>query len=96
MAISRWYYSIDVQEPTDLYICLHQEDLLIGDNSLYKTYKYVSVVVFHKADNSKLAPVALKKFAHNREFQFNLNLKPGIYLLVPIINSEFYIKKAPS
>lgn len=64
--MSRWYYSIEIHEACDLEVCLHQEDLLIGDNNLYKTYKYVSVVVFQKGDNSKLIPISLKKFAHNR------------------------------
>ena len=67
-------------------IRLHQEDLLIRNNSQYKEYKYLSIAVFQKGEKSKLNTIFLKKFAHNREFQFSLQLKQGIYLIVPILN----------
>jgi len=49
-----------------VHICLHQEDLLIRNNSQYKKYKYLSVAVFQKSEKSKLNAVSFKKFAHNR------------------------------
>lgn len=66
------------------------------NNSQYKKYKYLSVGVFQRAEKSKINPLFLKKFAHNREFQFSLVLKPGIYLIVPILNEDFSKKKPPT
>jgi hypothetical protein len=32
ISMSKWYYSIDLQTPSDIHVCLHQEDILIGNN----------------------------------------------------------------
>jgi hypothetical protein len=96
IVLSRWYYSLDVQERSEVFVCLHQEDLLIGNNSLYKKYHYVSLIIYQKKDKSKLIPIAFKNYAHNREFQFQLDLKPGTYMILPIINEQVYSRKAPS
>lgn len=69
---------------------------MIRKNSQYKKYKYLSVVVFQKGEKSMLTSMPFKQFAHNREFQFSISLKPGIYLIVPILNEEFSMRKAPS
>lgn len=94
--MSRWYYSLEIHEQSEIHICLHQEDLLIRNNSKYKKYKYLSVLVFQKAEKSKLIAMPFKKYAHNREFQFSIVLKPGTYLIVPILNEEFSKKKPPT
>jgi len=52
--------------------------------------------MFQKGEKSKLNPMPFKQFAHNREFQFSISLKPGIYLIVPILNEEFSMKKSPT
>ena len=35
-------------------------------------------------------------FSHNREIQLKTQLGPGIYLIIPFINSESAIKKPPN
>lgn len=39
---------------------------MIRNNSLYKKYKYLSVIMFQKGEKSKLIAMPFKKFAHNR------------------------------
>lgn len=70
--------------------------MLIRNNSQYKKYKYLSIILFQKGDKSKLITMPFKKYAHNREFQFSIILKPGIYLIVPILNEELSKKKPPT
>lgn len=45
LALSRYYYSLDLQETTEVNVCLHQEDRLVGNNALYKEYLYCSLLL---------------------------------------------------
>ena len=66
IVLSRWYYQLEIHEVSEVFIGVHQEDILIGNNSQYKKYKYISILVFQKGEKSKLIPLDLKRFAHNR------------------------------
>ena len=96
MSMSRWYYSMDLPQASEVHICLHQEDILIGNNQLFKSYAYCSLLLHERSEKSILKPLLCKKYSHNREIQMKIFLQPGIYLIIPFINSESQIKKPPS
>jgi hypothetical protein len=70
--------------------------VLIGNNQLFKPYAYCSLLLLERSEKSILKPLLCKKYSHNREIQLRISLPAGIYLIVPFINSEAHIKKAPS
>ena len=45
ISMSRWYYSMDLPQSSEIHICLHQEDALIGNNQLFKPYAYCSMML---------------------------------------------------
>lgn len=87
---------MDLPQASEVHVCLHQEDILIGNNQLFKPYAYCSLLLLERSEKSLLKPLLCKKYAHNREIQLRISLPPGIYLIIPFINSESQIKKAPN
>ena len=96
ISMSRWYYSLDLPQASEVHVGLHQEDMLVGTNQLFKPYAYCSFLILEKSDKSLLKTVTAMPFAHNREIQLKMQLQAGTYLVVPFINSESAIKKAPN
>lgn len=45
ISMSRWYYSMDLPQASEIHICLHQEDILIGNNQTFKPYAYCSLLL---------------------------------------------------
>lgn len=70
--------------------------MLIGSNQIFKPYIYCSLLLLEKSDKSLLKPIQIQRFFHNREIHIKKQLPPGIYLIIPFINSESAIKKAPN
>jgi hypothetical protein len=64
--MSKWYYSIDLPHHSEVHVCLHQEDILIGSNQFFKEYVYCSMLVLQKCEKSQLKPLLIKNYAHNR------------------------------
>ena len=91
--MSRWFYSIDLPQTSDVHVCLHQEDPLIGNNSAFKDTVYCSLLLYEKTEQSLLKPLILRNYSHNREVQFNIQLKAGVYIIIPFINSQALIKR---
>jgi hypothetical protein len=87
ISMSRWYYSMDLPQDSTVHICLHQEDVLVGSNQLFKPFVYCSLMLLKKSDKSVLEVSNCLKLSHNREIQMMLNLKAGVYLIIPFINS---------
>ena len=46
--MSKWYYSLDLPHQSEVHVCLHQEDTLIGNNQSFKDYVYCSMLVLQK------------------------------------------------
>jgi hypothetical protein len=68
----------------------------VGNNQLFKPYAFCSLLLLERSEKSLLKPLICKKFSHNREIQLRISLPPGTYLIIPFINSESQIKKAPN
>ena len=66
ISISRWYYSMDLPQASEIHICLHQEDILVGNNQLFKPYIYCSLLLLEKSEKSILKPLKVMHFSHNR------------------------------
>ena len=52
--ISKWYYAFELQMESEMSICLHQEDIHVGENRKHKPYMWVSLILFRKSHNSTL------------------------------------------
>jgi hypothetical protein len=49
ISMSRWYYSMDLPQASEVHICLHQEDILIGNNLTFKPFVYCSLLLLEKS-----------------------------------------------
>ena len=52
IVISKWYYNIEISEPTQIVISLHQEDERIEGVLSVKPYLDVGILILKKSENS--------------------------------------------
>lgn len=82
IVISKWYYSIDLHEPTKIFIGLHQEDERISGVLKRRPYLDLSIAILRRtAEGVDL--VDLKDFVIDRQVELEVNLEPGSYIILP-------------
>ena len=66
MVLSKWYYSLDVNEPTRIIIAIHQRDERIQCMMSRRPYLDVGIVVLKRTNDNNVELVDLKDFAVER------------------------------
>jgi len=82
IVISKWYYSVKVEETTRTFIGLHQEDERKLGILTRKPYLDIGIAVLRQT-NEGLQLIDLRDFQQSRQCQLELNLDPGSYIILP-------------
>ena len=64
--LSKWYYSLDVQESSRVIIGIHQEDERIKSVMARRPYIDIGIAVLKRTDNNNVELVDLKDFEIER------------------------------
>jgi hypothetical protein len=80
--ISKWYYSIDLQETTKIFIGLHQEDMRIKGVAQRRPYLDISIAILRRTSEG-VDLIDLKDFVQDRQCEIEVNLEPGSYIILP-------------
>ena len=83
VVLSKWYYSLDINEPTRIFIGIHQEDEWIKCAMARRPYLDVGIVVLKRTNDNNVELVDLKDFAIERQVELEVNLEPGSYIILP-------------
>lgn len=82
IVLSKWYYSIEIEERTQVIIGLHQEDERIEGTILRRPYLDIGLAVLKKTKDS-LELVELRDLVNERETEIDVVLDPGSYIVIP-------------
>jgi len=82
VVLSKWYYSIDLHEPTHLFVGVHQEDERIAGVLSRRPYLDIGIAILKRTAEG-VALCDLKDFVTDRQCELELNLEPGSYIILP-------------
>ncbi len=82
--LSKWYYSIQVDKPTNIIISLHQDEDIFKDMDSRKQKMDISLTIL-KQDTSanEITHVESLDFANSPNVQMELSFPPGSYIILP-------------
>jgi hypothetical protein len=80
--MSKWYYSLDVNEPTRVFIGIHQEDERVNGVLARRPYLDIGIAVL-KRTNDGVTLVDLKDLVIERQCELDVTLEPGSYIILP-------------
>jgi calpain-15 len=80
---TKYYYEIQVQQKQKIFVGVHQEDERIQDMLKRMPYMTVGVAILQKNKDATLDLVHLKEFSVERQVEFDVELEPGEYIIVP-------------
>lgn len=81
--ISKYYYCIDIAEPSKLFIALHQEDERIFGVDSKRSYLDVGIVVLKRASGDQPEICFYRSNQNKREVEIEVDLDPGSYIILP-------------
>ena len=82
IVLSKWYYSIEIEERTQIIIGLHQEDERIEGVILKRPYLDIGLAVLKK-DKDLLELIELRDLVNERDTEIDVILDPGSYIIIP-------------
>lgn len=80
--LSKWYYSLDVSEPTRIFIGVHQEDERIHGVLNRRPYLDVGISILKRTSDG-VTLVDLKDLVLERQNELDVVLDPGSYIILP-------------
>jgi calpain-15 len=83
IVLSKWYYSLDVNEPTRVFIGIHQEDERIENVSSRRSYLDIGVAVLRRTGDNNVELIDLKDLNIDRQCELDVTLEPGSYIILP-------------
>ena len=83
VVLSKWYYSVDVDKETRVFICVHQEDEKIKGVVGRRPYQDISLAILKRNLEGGVELVDLKDFTIERQCEIEVNLEPGSYIILP-------------
>ena len=93
--LSKWYYSFDLTEPTEVIITLHQED----EHGVYTSYlrPYIDIsLTIAKKNEDNIELIDVKDYAIERQSELEIRLEPGSYIVLPRTTGCLLNKKPES
>lgn len=83
IVLSKWYYSIDVNEPTRVFIGVHQEDERIHNVSSRRPYLDIGIAILRRTGDNNVELIDLKDINIDRQCEIDVTLDPGSYIILP-------------
>ena len=83
VVLSKWYYSVDINEPTRVIIGIHQEDERIQAVNAWRPYLDIGIAILRRTNDNNVELVDLKDYAIERQVELEITLEPGSYIILP-------------
>eukprot|EP00357_Protocruzia_adherens_P011223 CAMPEP_0115030694 /NCGR_PEP_ID=MMETSP0216-20121206/37993_1 /TAXON_ID=223996 /ORGANISM="Protocruzia adherens, Strain Boccale" /LENGTH=823 /DNA_ID=CAMNT_0002408007 /DNA_START=44 /DNA_END=2515 /DNA_ORIENTATION=+ len=83
VVMSKWYYSLDVQERSTLVIGVHQEDERINGVLSRRPYLDIGCAILKRNSEGSITLVAYKDLICDRQAELEVTLDPGSYIILP-------------
>lgn len=89
--LSKWYYSIDIDKPTNIIISLHQDEDKLKFNESRKLMMDLSLSIMRRdGETNEIILVESVDFSIAPNLQIELNLNPGSYIIIPRTTGCFF------
>jgi len=83
IVLSKWYYSIDLQEKTKVIIGVHQEDVRIAGVAARRPFIDIGVIVLKRTSDNGVTYVDSRDLSFERQVELEIDLEPGSYIILP-------------
>eukprot|EP01017_Pseudomicrothorax_dubius_P043528 TRINITY_DN7268_c0_g4_i1.p1 TRINITY_DN7268_c0_g4~~TRINITY_DN7268_c0_g4_i1.p1 ORF type:complete len:818 (-),score=145.97 TRINITY_DN7268_c0_g4_i1:98-2551(-) len=83
LIVSKWYYTIDIENPARFIIGVHQEDKRIIGVDYIRPYLDIGFVILKKLSDGTLSLIENKEIQFERQVEMELYLSPGSYIILP-------------
>ena len=81
--MSKWYYSLEVTEPTNVIVGIHQEDERIAGVASRRPYLDIGIVILQRHSDGNITLLEQKDLVFDRQCEMELDLDPGSYIILP-------------
>lgn len=89
--LSKWYYSVQLDRPTNLIISLHQDEDRIKENDSRKQMMDISLTILKQDNNAnEITHIESLDFTIAPNIQIELSLPPGNYIILPRTTGCFF------
>lgn len=89
--LSKWYYSVAIDKPTNLIISLHQDEDRMKENDSRKQMMDISLSILRQDSNAnEISHIESLDFSIAPNIQIELALPPGNYLILPRTTGCFF------
>ena len=82
VVFSKWYYTVDITERTQLVVTLHQEDERIDGVLSRRPYLDIGIAILKK-NGDAIDLVEVRDLVSERECEMEVTLDPGTYIILP-------------
>ena len=83
VVLSKWYYSLDINEPTRIIVGIHQEDEWIQAVNARRPYLDIGIAILRRTNDNNVELIDLKDFGIERQVELDLTLDAGSYIILP-------------
>ncbi|CAI2386182.1 unnamed protein product [Moneuplotes crassus] len=83
VVLSKWYYSLDVNEQTRVFLGVHQEDERVENTRLRRPYLDIGIAVLRRTGDNNVELIDLKDLNIERQCELDVTLDPGSYIILP-------------
>lgn len=89
--LSKWYYSVVIDKPTNLIISLHQDEDRIKEQDSRKQMMDISLSILRQDSNAnEISHIETLDFSISPNIQVELSLPPGTYIILPRTTGCFF------
>jgi hypothetical protein len=89
--LSKWYYSVQLDRPTNLIISLHQDEDRMKENDSRKQMMDISLTILKQDNNAnEITHIESLDFTIAPNIQIELSLPPGNYIILPRTTGCFF------
>jgi calpain-15 len=89
--LSKWYYSVQLDRPTNLIISLHQDEDRMKENDSRKQMMDISITILRQDNNAnEITHIESLDFTIAPNIQIELPLPPGNYIILPRTTGCFF------
>lgn len=81
--VSKWFYTVDIQERTKVVVTLHQEDERIEGVAHQRPYLDISLAILRKTGPNTEVIQSCTEFKFDRQIELEVELEPGTYIILP-------------
>jgi len=83
VVLSKWYYSLDVNEVTRVFLGLHQEDERVENTKSRRPYLDIGIAILRRTGDNNVELIDLKDLNIDRQCELDVTLDPGSYIILP-------------